>query len=80
MKERKKHLSVQACRHRNDASRLVVDGEHIGRRALWILRQDLVTQYPIRCFGVVFVNRCHRHNKCSYGTDRQRQILSLEVA
>lgn len=61
----KTHLSVQACSHRDDASCFVVDGEHIWRRALWSLRQDLVPQHPISCFGIIFVYRCHCHDVCS---------------
>lgn len=57
------YLSVQAGCDGNDASCLIVDGEHVGCRALRILGYDLVAQHPIGCFGVIFVNRRYRHNK-----------------
>lgn len=57
------YLSVQASCDGNDVSCLVVNGEHVGCRALGILGSDLVAQHPIGCFGVVFVNRRYRHNK-----------------
>lgn len=71
-----KHLSVQACCHCYDASCFIVDGEHVGSRTLRVLRHDLVTQHPICCFGVIFVNRCYCHNKCSYGIERQKQNVN----
>ena len=71
------HLSVQACSHCNDASCFIVDGEHIGGRTLGVLRQDLVTQHPVCSFGVIFVHRRHSHNKCSYGTETQRQDANI---
>lgn len=57
------HLPVQSCRHCDDSSRFIVDGEHVGGRTLRVLRQNLVTQHPIRRSGVVFVNRRHGHHK-----------------
>lgn len=76
-----KHLSVQACRHRNDASRLIVDGEHVGGWTLGVLSQDLVTQHPISCFRVVFVNSCDGHNKCSCGMKTQYlRVISRYVS
>lgn len=67
------HLSVQPCRHCDDSSCFIVDGEHVGGWTFRVLRQDLVAQHPIRCFGVIFVDGRHRHNKRPCGRAKQRQ-------
>lgn len=80
-KEKKsaEYLSVQACSHCNNASSFIVDGEHVGGWTLWILRQDLVTEHAICCFGVVFVNRSYRHNKGSFGRQKTSQNTNTSM-
>lgn len=71
------HLSVQARCHCDDASRFIVDGEHIGGWTFRVLRQDLVSQHPICCFGVIFVDSRHCHNERPCGIRKQRQDANI---
>lgn len=66
------HLPIEARCHSDDVTSLVVNGKHVGRGALGILGQDLVTQHPIGCFWVVLIHGCHRHHKWSWKGDTQQ--------
>ena len=57
------YLSVKTGCHCDDAPCLVVDGEHVGGRALRILGEDLVAQHSVGRLVVVLVHRGDGHDK-----------------
>ena len=57
------YLAVKTSCYGDDASGLVVDGEHVGGRALGILGQYLVAQHSVGRLGVVLVHRGDGHDE-----------------